>query len=292
MSKTEAVNVLRQALDRKPNENDMVPIYLDEFKHLYAFGSQVDLPGAEGTTMNTVMQACRAMMSDAQFPRAALRTLMRWLTGDMSEDTAALIADAEMGRLQDSGLDVIGLLTDVLLNRFGAAAFDDGAHQTARRVIGYWNEMARFLEPGEEASLPFEFTTFDADKGQMVTVPNIEFSSMCAHHLLPFMGKVHIGYVVAKRQAGLSKFPRLVDFWAQRPQVQERLTHQLVADIKKRLEPHGVMVVVEARHSCMACRGVRKHNGAMVTSLPDGVFLSNPSARDEFFRLIDPYRGD
>jgi len=187
-------------------------------------------------------------------------------------------------------------LAGILERVFGAKVFDDGVGSTAKRVMKYWNEVSGTGVVHDEVPipgatiLPFEFTVFKADPGQIVTVPGIEFSSLCAHHLLPFMGVAHIAYIANKVQVGLSKIPRLVDFWSRRPQVQERLTAQLAKDLKIRLDPHGVMVVIEASHSCMSCRGVRKHNGAMVTSRPEGMFMSNPAARDEFFALIAPHR--
>lgn len=178
----------------------------------------------------------------------------------------------------------VDMLSMILRDMFPSDIWDDSAERTANRVINAWAEY----NPREE--LDFEFTTFAAEKGQMIIATDIEFSSLCAHHLLPFVGKAHVGYIPNKLQVGLSKIPRLVDHWAKRPQVQERLGAQLGFDLRKRLEPMGVMVVLEARHSCMACRGVRKHNGKMVTSLCLGVFLTNPAARDEFFNLIN--RGD
>lgn len=187
-------------------------------------------------------------------------------------------------------------LTNLLTDIFGHNIWDDGALMTSKRVLRYWQEMAQHLNPKGgsdkpgEVQLPFGFTTFEAEKGQMICVPNIEFASLCAHHLMPFSGVVHMAYVSNEVQVGLSKIPRLVDYWAQRPQVQERLTWQIASDLKARLKPHGVMVVIEASHTCMSCRGVRKHNGAMVTSLPVGVFLSNPSARDEFYAHVSAFR--
>lgn len=183
-----------------------------------------------------------------------------------------------------------GLLTRILKRHLGETVWDDGAEETARRVIKYWDEMGErkdFDDKPGTAELPFSFTTFDADASEMVVVPCIEFSSLCAHHLMPFSGMAHVAYVSNKIQVGLSKIPRLVDFWARRPQIQEQLTHQIAKDIKARLDPYGVMVVMQAHHTCMSCRGVRKHNGAMVTSLPVGVFFSNPHARDEFFSLVE-----
>lgn len=172
------------------------------------------------------------------------------------------------------------IMAELLQSIFGSECWDDSVDQTARRVLKYWYELAT------PADNNFEFTTFPADKGQMIVVDNIEFSSACAHHLMPFYGKAHVAYIPNELQVGLSKVPRLVQFWAHRPQVQERLTHQIAHDMKERLKPMGVMVVIVARHTCQSCRGVRNHNGSMKTSLPMGVFMSNPAARDEFFRML------
>lgn len=187
---------------------------------------------------------------------------------------------------EDGDMDImpdmtdVEMLTTVLRSVFGNAVWDDSAEDTARRVLKYWSE----LTPNED--IDFNFTTFAAECGMMVVIDNIEFASSCAHHLLPFHGRVHVAYIPNKLQVGLSKIPRLVKHWAQRPQVQERLTNQIARDLKKRLDPMGVMVVIESQHTCATCRGARNHNGWMRTSLPLGVFLSNPAARDEFFNLI------
>lgn len=185
----------------------------------------------------------------------------------------------------------VDLLEQILLRQFGKEAFDDSAAETARRIIGYWTEMSQHLQgrmpvaPGL-AELPFNFTTFPPESSQMILVDNIDFASCCSHHMLPIIGVAHVAYIPSQLQVGLSKIPRLVKFWAERPQVQERLTAQIAKDLKIRLQPMGVMVVIEAQHSCMCGRGVRTHNGMMRTSLPLGVFLSNPAARDEFFNLL------
>lgn len=166
---------------------------------------------------------------------------------------------------------------------FPDSAWDDSVAETARRVLKYWEE---FVPPADTGQLPFTFTTFEAAPSQLVLVGDIEFTSICAHHLLPFSGKVHIGYMPGDIQAGLSKLPRLVQFWARRPQVQEQLTAQILHDLKVRLSTKDVIVVIEARHSCVSARGVRLHNGIMRTSLPSGLFLSSPPAREEFFALL------
>lgn len=189
------------------------------------------------------------------------------------------------------------MLAYLLNKRFGDQVWDDSAIETARRVLKYWDEMAAHIKgpafdvPGEVV-LPFDFKVFPAEGSQMVLVGDIEFSSCCVHHMLPIIGVVHIAYIPNQLVCGLSKIPRLVEFWASRPQVQEKLTSQIAKDLKERLKPMGVMVVIEANHSCMQCRGIKAHNGMMKTSLPLGVFLSNPAARSEFFNLLCSHRGE
>lgn len=163
---------------------------------------------------------------------------------------------------------------------FPEDTWDDSSEETARRVVGFWKEHV----PGDD--IDFNFKTFPKSAKQLILISDIEFTSVCAHHLLPFVGKVHIGYIPHKVQAGLSKFPRLVEWWARRPQVQEQLTEQILNDLKHRLDTSDVIVVIESRHTCVSSRGVRNHNGVMRTSLPSGVFFSSPPARDEFFRLL------
>jgi len=175
------------------------------------------------------------------------------------------------------------LLVAALAQAFPTVPWDDSIEDTARRLAGYWDE---FNPAKHEGDLDFEFRTFPAEGKQMVMVSDIQLTSMCAHHLLPIVGRVHVGYIPMALQVGLSKIPRLVDFWAKRPQVQERLMVQISNDLKRRLQPMGVMVVIEAKHMCMCARGVRKDDGVMITSLPSGVYLSNPAARDEFFNLL------
>jgi GTP cyclohydrolase I len=171
-------------------------------------------------------------------------------------------------------------LTKAFQELFGNEVWDDSAAHTARRVIRFWREF----EPQQD--FDFTFTTFPATANQLIVVRDIEFSSLCAHHLLPYYGKAHVGYIPNKLMVGLSKIPRLVDFWARRPSVQESLTANVASDLKHRLGAMGVAVVIEARHTCMACRGVRKHNGAMVTSEMRGIFLTAGEARREFLELI------
>jgi len=171
------------------------------------------------------------------------------------------------------------VLATMLESVFGTDAFDDSAYRTAERVLAYWEEY------NGSAAEP-EVTTFPSTVNQLIIAKDIEFSSICAHHLLPFLGVCHIGYVPNALMIGLSKMPRIVDYFAKRPQVQERLTEQIASYMKHKLEAMGVAVVIEAQHTCMACRGVRKHNGRMVTSEMRGIFLTAGEARSEFLRLI------
>lgn len=168
----------------------------------------------------------------------------------------------------------------VLTEVFGDKAWDDSSADTARRLLKYWREFKPVDEPD------FKFTTFPATVNQLIICQDIEFASLCSHHLAPFYGKAHVGYIPNKKQVGLSKLPRTVEHFARRPQVQEQLTEQIATFVKDQLECHGVMVVIEARHTCMSCRGVRTHNGVMRTSETRGVFMSSDAARAEFLTLI------
>jgi GTP cyclohydrolase I len=172
------------------------------------------------------------------------------------------------------------MLAGMLAGIFGDGVWDDSPQDTARRVLKFWEEYTPCPD------FDGVFTTFPATANHLIVVKDIEFSSLCAHHLLPFYGNAHVGYVPNKLMVGLSKIPRLIDFWAHRPCTQEALTDHLAHDLKNRLEAHGVAVVIESRHTCMACRGVRKHNGAMVTSDMRGIFLTSGEARSEFLSLI------
>ncbi|HEV2274860.1 MAG TPA: GTP cyclohydrolase I FolE [Acidobacteriaceae bacterium] len=170
-----------------------------------------------------------------------------------------------------------------LISRFGEDPARDGLVKTPERVAG---AMA-FLTKGyqQDPGKILRGALFDVDYDEMVIVKEIEMFSLCEHHLLPFFGKVHVAYIPNGRVIGLSKIPRLVDVFARRLQVQERLTRQIAEAIEEAVEPRGVGVVIEARHLCMMMRGVEKQNSSTVTSAMLGVFQQQ-NTRAEFLSLV------
>jgi GTP cyclohydrolase I len=167
----------------------------------------------------------------------------------------------------------------LLLGALGLDLTDESLVRTPRR-------MARAL--AEMTSAPeFELTTFPNDGGydEMVLVENIPVRSLCEHHMLPFVGVAHVGYLPGERILGLSKFARMVEFHSRRPQTQERLTKQIADHLGELLEPQGVGVVVEAEHTCMSIRGARAQGARTVTSALHGRFREDPASRAEFLAL-------
>ncbi len=132
---------------------------------------------------------------------------------------------------------------------------------------------------------------FEEKYDEMVVVKNIDFYSMCEHHLLPFYGRVHVAYIPDGKIVGLSKIPRIVEIFSRRLQVQERMTQQIADTIEDYLKPKGVAVVSEASHLCMMMRGVQKQNSSAVTSAMHGIFKSDARTRNEFFHLVELKRG-
>ncbi len=187
-------------------------------------------------------------------------------------------------------LDNLELIVKQLLENLGESPNRQGLHDTPRRVAqslvyftkGYQEDIDELLNG---ALFPIEYD-------EMVIVRDIDFFSLCEHHLLPFFGKCHVGYIPRKHVVGLSKLPRIVDMFSRRLQVQERLTVQIAHTIQDKLKPHGVGVVMEARHLCMSMRGVEKQNTVAVTSEMLGVFRKQQQTRDEFLKLIRHRGGD
>jgi GTP cyclohydrolase I len=171
-----------------------------------------------------------------------------------------------------------------LLTRIGEDPTRDGLLRTPERV----EKSMDFLTRGYTQSIEevLHDALFDVDYDEMVMVRDIEFYSMCEHHMLPFFGKVHIAYVPHGKVVGLSKLPRIVDVFARRLQVQERLTQEISEAIEKAIHPQGVGVVIEAQHLCMMMRGVEKQSSLTVTSSMRGVFKSQLQTREEFLSLV------
>ncbi len=161
----------------------------------------------------------------------------------------------------------------------------DGLKDTPARVARMYAETCAGLHEDPARHLK---VTFDADHDEMILVREIPFYSMCEHHLVPFFGHAHVAYIpsASGRITGLSKLARLVDGYAKRPQVQERLTTQVAQAMETALEPRGIVVVIEAEHICMGMRGVRKPGSTTVTSAVRGIFRTDPSARAEAMRFI------
>ena len=166
----------------------------------------------------------------------------------------------------------------------------DGLLKTPERV----EKSLRFLTRGYQQSVMDAVgdALFEETHNSMILVRDIEMYSLCEHHMLPFFGRAHVAYIPNGRIVGLSKLPRIVDIFARRLQVQERLTDQIADAIMDVLEPHGVGVLIEAVHLCMAMRGVEKQNSRTVTSAVRGNFRSDIRTREEFLRLVHGGNGD
>lgn len=172
-----------------------------------------------------------------------------------------------------------------ILEAIGENATREGLLKTPERAAKAMQFLTQGYEQDAEAIL--RSAMFKEDYSEMVVVKDIEVYSLCEHHMLPFFGKAHVAYIPDGYIVGLSKLPRIVDVFARRLQVQERLTIDIRDVIQKTLNPRGVAVVIEASHLCMMMRGVQKQNSKTTTSAFTGDFLNNSSTRTEFLRLID-----
>jgi len=170
-----------------------------------------------------------------------------------------------------------------MMLEIGLDLADPNLAETDKRVAKLYLEMFHGLDEGAEPKV----TTFPNEEGysHMVMEKNIPFYSLCAHHLVPFYGHAHIAYIPRGRILGLSKFSRILEFYAKRPQLQERITEQVVTFIDEKLQPQGAMVVIEARHLCVEMRGVKKSGALTVTSALRGIFHQRP-VREEFLDLL------
>ena len=200
-------------------------------------------------------------------------------SGDkMSEATEIIIPDIK-------GEETIADLVRKMLALIGEDPNREGLRRTPER----FEKAFRYLTSGyrQDPDKLLNGAMFSVCYDNMVVVKDIELYSLCEHHLLPFFGKCHVAYIPNKKVVGLSKIARLVNMYARRLQIQERLTSQIAKAIQEKLSPEGVGVVVEARHLCMVMRGVEKQHSAAMTSAMLGAFRENKQTRDEFLSLIN-----
>ncbi len=181
------------------------------------------------------------------------------------------------------GEDRIAAAVREIISAIGEDPARSGLEGTPQRVARAYRELFSGLH--DDPARHFQ-AFFREDYDEMVVLRDIPFHSMCEHHLLPFMGKAHVAYLPKDRVIGISKLARVVDAFAHRPQVQERLTSQIADIIMEKLKPRGVAVVIEAQHTCMIIRGVKKPGSVMITSALRGICKTNPSTRSEVMTLL------
>jgi GTP cyclohydrolase I len=184
----------------------------------------------------------------------------------------------------DDKNDSVAALVRKMISLIGEDPNREGLRKTPER----FEKALKFLTSGYHQNLDHVLNgaTFSVAYDEMVIVKDIEFFSLCEHHLLPFFGKCHVAYLPDKKVIGLSKVARLVNMFARRLQIQERLTSQIAKAIEEKISPQGVGVIIEARHLCMQMRGVEKQHGQAVTSAMLGAFRHNKETRDEFLSLV------
>lgn len=191
-----------------------------------------------------------------------------------------LLHDARKGAAGETIADMV--------RRMLAMIGEDPEREGLRKTPERFEKALRFLTGGyhQDPEHVLNGATFSVCYDEMVVVKDIELFSLCEHHLLPFFGKCHVAYLPNKRVIGLSKIARLVNMYARRLQIQERLTSQIAKAIQEKISPEGVGVIIEARHLCMVMRGVEKQHSQAVTSAMLGAFRNNRQTRDEFLALI------
>lgn len=184
--------------------------------------------------------------------------------------------------------DAKGESVAALVRKMISIIGEDPNREGLRKTPERFEKALKFLTSGYHQNVDHVLNgaTFSVAYDEMVIVKDIEFFSLCEHHLLPFFGKCHVAYLPVKKVIGLSKVARLVNMFARRLQIQERLTSQIAHAIEEKLSPEGVGVIIEARHLCMQMRGVEKQHGQAVTSAMLGCFRHNKETRDEFLSLV------
>ena len=203
------------------------------------------------------------------------------ITSEAPPDDALTKFDFEQGTLLDANCKqklADGITT--MLKAIGDGVDAQGTTDTPKRVANMYDELLSGYSTDPIDIL--NGAMFEVEYDEMVVVKDIDFYSLCEHHLLPFYGKAHVGYIPRTKVVGLSKIPRLVEMYARRLQVQERMTQQIAAVMDELIEPIGVGVIIEAQHLCAAMRGVKKPNTVMKTSAVRGLFKENSSTREEF----------
>ena len=198
----------------------------------------------------------------------------------MSKPTEILLTEAKIETPKETIADLVRKVIMLL--------GEDPSREGLRKTPERFEKAMKFLTSGYHQNLDcvLNGATFSVHYDEMVVVKDIEFFSLCEHHLLPFFGKAHVAYLPSKRVLGLSKIARLVNMYARRLQIQERMTSQIAEAISEKISPEGVGVIIEARHLCMQMRGVEKQHGQAVTSAMLGSFRHNKQTRDEFLSLV------
>jgi GTP cyclohydrolase I len=206
------------------------------------------------------------------------------VTGTLHDKNPGAPAASEQSPSPPASPETIADLTRRIIALLGEDPSRDGLRRTPER----FERALRFLTSGylQDADKILNGAMFSVCYDQMVVVKDIEIFSLCEHHMLPFFGRCHVAYIPNKKVVGLSKIARLINMYARRLQIQERLTSQIAEAIQQRISPQGVGVVVEARHLCMVMRGVEKQHSSAVTSAMLGAFRENQQTRDEFLALI------
>lgn len=200
------------------------------------------------------------------------------------QDVVAAFASQSFSLL-DSRAAIEAAVRQILVH-VGEDPERDGLRRTPERVARMYEELLEGYQQDLPTILNDALFEVEYGEGEMVVVADIEYQSLCEHHMLPFVGKAHVAYLPHGQVIGLSKIPRIVDMFARRLQVQERLTNEIADALGQVINPAGVMVVVEGEHSCASLRGVKKHGVNMVTTAKRGVFRTDRDLRDEFYRLI------
>ncbi len=199
-------------------------------------------------------------------------------------DASEILELLDDGTHGDGPPDPIEPLVGQIITHLREDLGRDGLQHTPLRVARVLRELTKGY--GQDPHEVLKSALFEVTYDEMVIVKDIEVFSLCEHHMLPFFGRMHIAYIPQKRVIGLSKTARIVDIFAKRLQIQERLTQQVAETIQDAIEPAGVGVVCEAQHLCMMMRGVEKQHSATITSAMLGVFRDNPKTREEFLALV------